>query len=59
MATSLKAPDQAIYALNVSFSSPDAASTARQAARYGPMLLDLARTISTTWLARARESQAA
>jgi len=59
MATSLRAPDQSVYALNVSFSSPDPASTARQAARYGPMLLELARSISGTWLARARERQAA
>lgn len=59
MATSLKAPDQSIYALNVSFSSADPASTVRQAARYGPMLLELARTISSTWLARARERHTA
>jgi DNA-binding IclR family transcriptional regulator len=59
MATSLRAPDQSIYALNVSFSSPDPASTARQAARYGPMLIELARTIAATWQARARERQAA
>lgn len=59
MATSLRAPDRSIYALNVSFSSPDPASTAQQAERYGPMLIELARTISATWLARARERQTA
>lgn len=59
MATSLAAPDRSIYALNVSFSSPNPASTARQAARYGPMLLDLAKTISAAWLARAQERQGA
>ena len=59
MATSLEAPDRSIYALNVSFSSPNPVATARQAARYGPMLLDLARTISAAWLARAQERQGA
>lgn len=55
MATALEAPDRSIYALNVSFSSPDQASTMCQAERYGPMLLALARRISEAWRARARE----
>lgn len=55
MATALRAPDRSIYALNVSFSSPDPASTARQARRYGPLLMDLARRITESWTARERE----
>lgn len=59
MATAIEAPDRSLHALNVSFSSPDQASTARQARRYGPMLLELARRISEAWSARARERAAA
>jgi len=59
MATALEAPDRSIYALNVSFSSPDPASTARQARRYGPMLLELARRIAEAWSARAHERSVA
>src|SRR5690606_18740365 len=59
MATALEAPDRSIYALNVSFSSADSLSTARQARRYGPMLLELARRISEAWSARARERSVA
>lgn len=59
IATPLRSPESSIYALNVSFSSTDAGSTALQIARYGPRLLELAKTISETWLARQRERPAA